>query len=80
MGSEMCIRDRAVTLDSVRRSHLLLEIQRHMMNEAVRFMPVTRVSTWVWWPKVEGFRPNLTFGEYFYLARLNEGSDSMGAN
>ena len=60
--------------------HLLLEIQRHIMNEAVRFMPVTKVSTWVWWPKVEDFHPNLTFGEYFYLARLSEGSNGIVTN
>jgi peptide/nickel transport system substrate-binding protein len=64
------IEEQAVALDPSHRRDLVLEIQRHVMDKAVRFMPVTRVSTWVWWPQVKGFHPNLTSSEYFHLARL----------
>jgi peptide/nickel transport system substrate-binding protein len=64
------IEEQAVTLDPASRQELALEIQRHVLDKAVRFMPMTRISTWVWWPKVKGFYPNLTSGEYFHLARL----------
>jgi peptide/nickel transport system substrate-binding protein len=64
------IEEQAVALDPSHRQELVLDIQRHIMDKAVRFMPVTRVSTWVWWPKVKGFHPNLTSSEYFHLARL----------
>jgi peptide/nickel transport system substrate-binding protein len=64
------IEEQAVTLDPALRHDLVLEIQRHVMDKAVRFMPMTRVSTWVWWPRVKGFHPNLTSSEYFHLARL----------
>ena len=57
------IEDQAVALDPSHRQDLALEIQRHIMDKAVRFMPVTRVSTWVLWPKVKGFQPNLTASE-----------------
>lgn len=64
------IEEQAVALDPAHRQELALEIQRHVFDKAVRFMPMTRVSTWVWWPKVKGFHPNLTSSEYFHLARL----------
>ena len=64
------IDDQAVALDPAHRQDLVLEIQRHIMDKAVRFIPVTRVSTWIWWPKVNDFHPNLTSSEYFHLARL----------
>jgi peptide/nickel transport system substrate-binding protein len=64
------IEEQAVTLDPLQRRDLVLEIQRYVMDKAVRFMPVTRVSAWVWWPDVNDFYPNLTSGEYFHLARL----------
>lgn len=66
------IENQAIAMDPAHRQELVLEIQRHVMDNAVRFMPVTRVSTWVWWPKVKGFHPNLTSSEYFHLARLRD--------
>ena len=64
------IEEQAITLDPALRRDQVLEIQHHIMDKAVRFMPMTRVSTWVWWPKVKGFHPNLTSSEYFHLSRL----------
>jgi peptide/nickel transport system substrate-binding protein len=64
------IEEQAVALDPAQRQDLVLQIQRHVLDNAVRFMPMTRVSTWVWWPKVKGFYPNLTSSEYFHLAHL----------
>ncbi|MBF8266968.1 MAG: bac 5 protein [Dehalococcoidia bacterium] len=64
------IEEQATTLDPSRRRDLVLEIQRYAMDKAVRFMPVTRVSAWVWWPQVKEFYPNLTSSEYFHLAKL----------
>ena len=64
------IEEQAVTLDPLKRRGQVLEIQRYVMDKAIRFMPVTRVSAWVWWPDVKDFYPNLTASEYFYLAKL----------
>jgi ABC-type transport system substrate-binding protein len=64
------IEEQATTLDPAHRRELVLEIQRQVLDKAVRFMPVTRISAWVWWPEVKGFYPNLTSSEYFHLARL----------
>ena len=67
------IEEQASEDDPARRQELALAIQRRVMEQAVRFMPLTRLSTWVWWPRVADFHPNLTFGEYFHLARLRVG-------
>ena len=64
------IEEQSVEQDPILRQEIALAIQRHAMEQAVRFMPQTRESTWVWWPWVEGFHANLSFGEYFHLARL----------
>ena len=64
------IDEQAGEYDLARRRDIALSIQRHVMEQAVRFMPLTRQSAWVWWPHVGGFHPNLAFGEYFHLARL----------
>jgi peptide/nickel transport system substrate-binding protein len=65
------IEEQATSLDPSHRQDLVLDIQRHVMDKAVRFMPVTKVSSWVWLPQVKGFNPNLASSEYFYLARLD---------
>ncbi len=64
------IDEQSIDLDTTHRREGVLKIQRHIMDKAVRFMPMTRISAWVWWPNVSGFHPNLTSGEYFHLARL----------
>lgn len=69
-GLDSLIEEQATTADPVRRREVILEIQRHIMDKAVRFMPLTLVSTWVWWPTVKGFYPNVTSNEYFHLARI----------
>lgn len=67
---DMLIEAQATMSDPFQRRDLVLEVQRHMMDQAVRFMPMTTVSTWAWWPRVRGFNPNFTSSEYFHLARL----------
>ena len=56
------------------RKDIVHEIQRDLLYNGVRFMPFTRVATWVWWPNVKNFYPNMTANEYFHLARLTTGS------
>ena len=52
------------------RADLVRDIQRHVMDNAVLFMPVSGTSLWAWQPRVEGFSPNFSASEYFYWARL----------
>ncbi|MBI2855218.1 MAG: ABC transporter substrate-binding protein [Chloroflexi bacterium] len=69
-GLDSLIEEQSAMMDPVRRRDVVLDIQRYIMDRAVRFMPVTRVSTWVWWPRVKSFFPNLASSEYFHLARI----------
>ena len=69
---DLLIDNQSTTNDRHERKTTILDIQRKLMANSVRFMPKTNVSTWVWWPKVGGFNPNLTANEYIYLAKLNK--------
>ena len=62
--------DQAVAFDPLRRRGLVLDIQRRLLDSAVRFMLVTQASFWGWQPHVQGFHPNLAGYEYFYYARI----------
>jgi ABC-type transport system substrate-binding protein len=64
------IEDQSTMNDRNQRKNIILDIQRKLMENNVRFMPLTNVSTWVWWPQVGNFNPNLTANEYIYLAKL----------
>ena len=71
------INNQSTTNDRNERKTIVLDIQRELMKNSVRFMPLTKVSTWVWWPKVGNFNPNLTANEYIYLAKIRKVSESQ---
>ena len=56
--------------DPQMRQSLMLDVQRHILDNAFRFMPATRISLWTWWPKVKHFHPNFSAAEYFHWARV----------
>lgn len=56
--------------DLVKRREVMLEIQRHVLNNAYRFMPVTGKSMWAWWPRVHNFNPNFAGFEYSHWSRI----------
>ncbi len=56
--------------DLVKRREVMLEIQRHVLNNAYRFMPITGKSMWVWWPRVNNFYPNFAGFEYSHWSRI----------
>jgi ABC-type transport system substrate-binding protein len=56
--------------DLVKRREVMLEIQRHVLNNAYRFMPITGKSMWVWWPRVNNFNPNFAGFEYSHWSRI----------
>lgn len=65
------IEKQSETLDGQLRGAIMSNIQRHMLEKAVRFMPLTKVSIWFSWPEVKDFHPNLTSNEYFHLAKVS---------
>ena len=52
------------------RKQLSLNIQRHILNNAFRFMPATKISFWTWSPRVNYFHPNFAASEYFHWTRV----------
>ena len=56
--------------DSAKRRQLVVEVQRHALKNAYRFMPGASVSLWAWWPRVQGFDPNFAGAEYSHWERV----------
>jgi peptide/nickel transport system substrate-binding protein len=63
------IEKQAVELDPVKRREQLLEIQRHVLDQAYLFSPVSSASRWVFTPALKGFYPNTALSEYIYWSR-----------
>lgn len=51
------------------RSQLLGDIQRHLLEQAYLFSPVSGGARWVMAEEVKGFYPNTAASEYFYWAK-----------
>ena len=64
------IEDQATTL--IDRKQKLLDIQEHVIDKALMFMPVTGARIWASNGRVSDFHPNVVGGEYFYWARLKD--------
>lgn len=53
-----------------KRSLLVREVQLHVLDNAIMFMPVTGTSLWMWQDRVENFIPNFAASEYFHWSKL----------
>ena len=60
----------AVEYDTAKRRQLVIEVQRHALRNAYRFLPGASVSVWAWWPHVQGFEPNFAGTEYSHWERV----------
>ncbi len=58
----------AVERDSAKRKEIVQQIQRHLLEQAYMFSPVTGAARWALSPRVKGFYPNTAASEYFYWA------------
>ncbi len=58
----------AAELDPVRRQEWLLDVQRHAMEQAYMFSPITGSYRWVFDWDLENFYPNTALSEYHYWA------------
>ena len=58
----------AAELDPARRQEWLLELQRHTMEQAYMFSPITGSYRWVFDWDLENFYPNTALSEYHYWA------------
>ena len=63
------IEEQASEFDPVRRRSQLLEIQRHVLDQAYLFSPVSGSSRWVFTPRLKGFFPSTALSEYIYWSR-----------
>ena len=64
------IERQAVEFNPARRRTQLRDIQRHVLDQAYLFSPVTGASKWVFDPRVKGFYPNTALSEYNYWSRV----------
>lgn len=57
-------------LDLRSRKELLVEIQRVVLRKAIRYMPATKVTVWMWLPRVQNFSPTFEGYGYSHWAEL----------
>ena len=69
-GLDALIEQQAAEFDSRRRQRRLSEIQRHVLDQAYLFSPVTTTSRWVFTGDLRGFMPNTALSEYNYWSRV----------
>ncbi len=62
------IERQAAELNPARRQAQLLELQRHVLNQAYMFSPVTGSYRWVFDWNLKDFYPNTVLSEYHYWA------------
>jgi ABC-type transport system substrate-binding protein len=65
------IEAQAVEMDVEKRGDLLRQIQRHLLDQAYLFVPVTEASLWAAWPRVKDFHPNDALSEYSFWAEVS---------
>ncbi|PZC48610.1 MAG: ABC-type transport system, substrate-binding protein [Chloroflexi bacterium] len=63
------------SIELANRREIVLDIQKHVMDKALMFMPVTGTRIWAWNDRVSDFNPNVVGGEYFYWARLKHAGE-----
>ena len=64
------IESQAAEFDPDLRRELLRDIQRHLLDQAYLFSPISGASRWVFAPQVKGFYPNTALSEYDYWSRV----------
>lgn len=62
------IEEQAAELDPARRQRLALDLQRHVLDQAYMFSPITGSYRWIFGWNLENFYPNTALSEYHYWA------------
>ena len=63
------------SIEQANRREVVIDIQKHVMDKALMFMPVTGTRIWAWNDRVSDFNPNVVGGEYFYWSRLKHSGE-----
>ena len=69
-GLNALIEQQAGEFDANLRQRRLEEIQRHVLDQAYLFSPVTASFRWVYTDDLRGFAPNTALSEYNYWSRV----------
>lgn len=64
------IETQAMQLDPDRRREQVLAIQRHVLDQAYFFSPVTGATRWAFRPEVQDFHPSAALSEYLFWSRV----------
>jgi len=68
------IEAQAAQLEPGRRREQVLEIQRHVLDQAYLFSPVTGATRWAFRPDIQDFRPSAAMSEYLFWSQVRRGS------
>ena len=55
----------------IQRTKLIESINLEILNNAYRFMPVTKVEAWDWKENIQNFNPILSNDEYYHWAQIS---------
>ena len=65
------LQTQASQFDHKKRSQNISEINLILLNEGVRFMPVTMIHLWAWNNKIKHFYPNFSLEEYSHWEQIS---------
>jgi ABC-type oligopeptide transport system substrate-binding subunit len=68
------IEGQAVQLEPARRREQVLDIQRHVLEQAYLFSPVTGATRWAFRPDVQDFHPSAALSEYLFWSQVRRES------
>lgn len=52
------------------RTSLIQKINKHVLDKAYRFMPATKIESWIWSDTIQRFNPNFVANEYSHWERI----------
>jgi hypothetical protein len=61
----------ASQFDDEKRSQNISEINLILLNEGIRFMPVTMIHMWAWHDQIKHFYPNFSLEEYSHWEHIS---------
>ena len=68
---DQLLETQASQFDDKKRSQNISEINLILLNEGVRFMPVTMIHMWAWHDQIKHFYPNFSLEEYSHWEHIS---------
>ena len=68
---DQLLETQASQFDDEKRSQNISEINLILLNEGIRFMPVTMIHMWAWHDQIKHFYPNFSLEEYSHWEHIS---------